>query len=147
MTSSLGTLTDVNQDGLPQVPPTNLPQLQHHAKARRIEIISMFDGVGSVYHIVKKELGGPPTVYTAAENDPFGDLCVPSMVSKKSNRGATQLMEPSLSMFGMSGSLSKMILLLSGKLKLCILVSSGFLVSCCILVSSGFLLQVLPAKI
>ena len=29
----------------------------------------------------------------------FGDLCVPSMVSKKSNRGATQLMEPSLSMF------------------------------------------------
>lgn len=70
MTSSLGTLTEVNQDGLPQVPPTNLPQLQHHPKARRIGIISMFDGVGSVYHIVKKELGGPPTVYIAAENDP-----------------------------------------------------------------------------
>lgn len=31
----------------------------------------MFDGVGSVYHIVKKKLGKPPTVYIAAEHDPI----------------------------------------------------------------------------
>ena len=30
----------------------------------------MFDGVGSVYHIIKKKLGKPPAVYIAAEQDP-----------------------------------------------------------------------------
>lgn len=29
----------------------------------------MFDGVGSVYHIIKKKLGRAPTVYIAAETD------------------------------------------------------------------------------
>ena len=30
----------------------------------------MFDGVGSVYHIIKKKLGKPPTIFIAAEIDP-----------------------------------------------------------------------------
>ena len=29
----------------------------------------MFDGVGSVYHIIKKKLGRVPAVYIAAETD------------------------------------------------------------------------------
>ena len=36
----------------------------------KVGIISMFDGVGSVYHIIKKKLGKPPAVYIAAEHDP-----------------------------------------------------------------------------
>ena len=36
----------------------------------RVGIISMFDGVGSVYHIIKKKLGKPPAMYIAAEYDP-----------------------------------------------------------------------------
>ena len=30
----------------------------------------MFDGVGSIYHVIKKKLGKPPAVYIAAEQDP-----------------------------------------------------------------------------
>ena len=36
----------------------------------RVGIISMFDGVGSVYHVIKKKLGKPPAIYIAAEHDP-----------------------------------------------------------------------------
>ena len=36
----------------------------------RVGVISMFDGVGSIYHIIKKKLGKPPSVYIAAEQDP-----------------------------------------------------------------------------
>ena len=55
-------LTAIDPEGLP------LTILGETGPAR-IGIISMFDGVGSIYHI-KKKLGKPPAVYIAAEHDP-----------------------------------------------------------------------------
>lgn len=60
---AVGTVDEVNQDGLPETPHPN-------AKIQKIGMVSMFDGVGSVYHIIKKKLGGPPAIYIAAEIDP-----------------------------------------------------------------------------
>ena len=54
----------IDPDGLP------MPVLGDAGPAP-VGVISMFDGVGSVYHIVKKKLGKPPTVYIAAEHDPI----------------------------------------------------------------------------
>ena len=43
-----GTVDEVNQDGLPETPHPN-------AKIQKIGMVSMFDGVGSVYHIIKRK--------------------------------------------------------------------------------------------
>ena len=59
----VGSINDLNPDGLPKAIPLSTDR-------PRLGIISMFDGVGSVYHIIKKKLGRAPTVYIAAETDP-----------------------------------------------------------------------------
>ena len=56
------TFRDIDSEGLPRV-------VEREALAK-IGVISMFDGVSSVYHIIKKKLGRPPTVFIAAEIDP-----------------------------------------------------------------------------
>ena len=53
----------IDPDGLPMT-------ILGEAGPAKVGIISMFDGVGSVYHIIKKKLGKPPAVYIAAEHDP-----------------------------------------------------------------------------
>ena len=59
------------QAGLPAIDPEGLPLTTGgEAGPARVGIISMFDGVGSIYHIIKKKLGKPPAVYIAAEHDP-----------------------------------------------------------------------------
>ena len=45
---AVGTVDEVNQDGLPETPHPN-------AKIQKIGMVSMFDGVGSVYHIIKRK--------------------------------------------------------------------------------------------
>ena len=57
------TLDAIDLDGLPRT------GLASECQAP-VGVISMFDGVGSVYHIIKKKLGKPPTIYIAAETDP-----------------------------------------------------------------------------
>jgi hypothetical protein len=57
------TLDAIDLDGLPRTGLASECQAQ-------VGVISMFDGVGSVYHIIKKKLGKPPTIYIAAETDP-----------------------------------------------------------------------------
>ena len=52
----------IDPDGLPMT-------VLGEAGPAKIGVISMFDGVGSVYHIIKKKLGKPPAVYIAAEYD------------------------------------------------------------------------------
>ena len=47
-----------------------LPRAAERDALARVGVISMFDGVGSVYHIIKKKLGKPPTILIAAEIDP-----------------------------------------------------------------------------
>ena len=56
-------LTAIDPEGLPLAP-------ADEAGPARVGVISMFDGVGSIYHIIKKKLGKPPAVYIAAEQDP-----------------------------------------------------------------------------
>ena len=56
------TFQDIDVEGLPRA-------AERDALAK-VGVISMFDGVGSVYHIVKKKLGKPPTIFIAAEIDP-----------------------------------------------------------------------------
>ena len=57
------TLDAIDLDGLPRTGLASECQAQ-------VGVISMFDWVGSVYHIIKKKLGKPPTIYIAAETDP-----------------------------------------------------------------------------
>lgn len=57
------TIDAIDLDGLPKTGLASDCQAQ-------VGVISMFDGVGSVYHIIKKKLGKPPTIYIAAETDP-----------------------------------------------------------------------------
>ena len=59
---SEGTFQEIDAEGLPRA-------ARREALAR-VGVISMFDGVGSVYHIIKKKLGKPPTIFIAAEIDP-----------------------------------------------------------------------------
>ena len=59
----LALLTAIDPEGLPLT-------IFDGAGPARVGIISMFDGVGSIYHIKKKKLGKPPAVYIAAEHDP-----------------------------------------------------------------------------
>ena len=59
----LALLTAIDPEGLP------LNAFDETGPAR-IGIISMFDGVSCIYHIIKKKLGKPPAVYIAAEHDP-----------------------------------------------------------------------------
>ena len=56
-------INDPDPDGLPKT-------LSLHAEGPKLGVISMFDGVGSVYRIIKKKIGRAPTVYIAAETDP-----------------------------------------------------------------------------
>ena len=53
-----------------EIDPEGLPRIIAHGTLAGIGVISMFDGVGSVYHIIKKKLGKPPTIFIAAEIDP-----------------------------------------------------------------------------
>ena len=58
-------------DSFNAIDPEGLPMtILGEAGPAKVGIISMFDGVGSVYHIIKKKLGKPPAVYIAAEHDP-----------------------------------------------------------------------------
>ena len=50
------TIDAIDPDGLPKSDLVSEYQAQ-------VGVISMFDGVGSVYHIIKKKLGKPPTIY------------------------------------------------------------------------------------
>ena len=59
----LSMLTAIDPEGLPLA-------TADEAGPARIGVISMFDGVGSIYHVIKKKLGKPPAVYIAAEQDP-----------------------------------------------------------------------------
>ena len=59
----LSLLTAIDPEGLPLT-------IVDEAGPAKVGIISMFDGVGSIYHIIKKKLGKPPVVYIAAEQDP-----------------------------------------------------------------------------
>ena len=59
-----------NEDIVEEIDPEGLPRIIAHETLANIGVISMFDGVGSVYHIIKKKLGKPPTIFIAAEIDP-----------------------------------------------------------------------------
>ena len=59
---SEGTFQEIDLEGLPRT--------ARRETLARVGVISMFDGVGSVYHIIKKKLGKPPTIFIAAEIDP-----------------------------------------------------------------------------
>ena len=61
--NSVSTPQEIDGEGLPR-------EAERKALAK-VGIISMFDGVGSVYHIIKKKLGRPPTILIAAEIDPI----------------------------------------------------------------------------
>ena len=62
---------ECEHDSLSAIDPEGLPMtILGDAGPAKVGIISMFDGVGSVYHIIKKKLGKPPAVYIAAEYDP-----------------------------------------------------------------------------
>ena len=47
-----------------------LPRIAERQALAKIGVISMFDGVSSVYHVIKKKLGKLPTIFIAAEIDP-----------------------------------------------------------------------------
>ena len=47
-----------------------LPRAAERDVLAKVGVISMFDGVSSVYHVIKKKLGKPPTIFIAAEIDP-----------------------------------------------------------------------------
>ena len=59
-----------NEGTVEEIDPEGLPRIIAHGTLANIGVISMFDGVGSVYHIIKKKLGKPPTIFIAAEIDP-----------------------------------------------------------------------------
>ena len=59
-----------NENAVEEIDPEGLPRIIAHATLANVGVISMFDGVGSVYHIIKKKLGKPPTIFIAAEIDP-----------------------------------------------------------------------------
>ena len=59
-----------NEGMVEEIDPEGLPRIIAHGTLANIGVISMFDGVGSVYHIIKKKLGKPPTIFIAAEIDP-----------------------------------------------------------------------------
>ena len=59
-----------NEGTVEEIGPEGLPRIIAHGTLANIGVISMFDGVGSVYHIIKKKLGKPPTIFIAAEIDP-----------------------------------------------------------------------------
>ena len=59
-----------NEGIVEEIDPEGLPRIIAHGTLANIGVISMFDGVGSVYHIIKKKLGKPPTIFIAAEIDP-----------------------------------------------------------------------------
>ena len=59
-----------NEGTVEEIGPEGLPRIIAHGTLANIGVISMFDGVGSVYHIIKKKLGKPPTIFFAAEIDP-----------------------------------------------------------------------------
>ena len=59
-----------NEDMVEEIDPEGLPRIIAHGTLAGIGVISMFDGVGSVYHIIKRKLGKPPTIFIAAEIDP-----------------------------------------------------------------------------
>ena len=59
-----------NEDSADAIDPEGLPMTTTHGTLARVGVISMFDGVGSVYHVIRKKLGKPPAVYIAAEIDP-----------------------------------------------------------------------------
>ena len=59
---SEGTFQEIDVEGLPRA--------VGRGALAKVGVISMFDGVGSVYHIIKKKLGKPPTIFIAAEIDP-----------------------------------------------------------------------------
>ena len=61
---------DKNEDTFEEIDPEGLPRVAVHGTLANVGVISMFDGVGSVYHIIKKKLGKPPTIFIAAEIDP-----------------------------------------------------------------------------
>ena len=58
-----------NEGMFDEIDPEGLPRIIAHGTLANIGVISMFDGVGSVYHIIKKKLGKPPTIFIAAEID------------------------------------------------------------------------------
>ena len=59
-----------NEDSVEAIDPEGLPMTTTHGTLARVGVISMFDGVGSVYHVIRQKLGKPPAVYIAAEIDP-----------------------------------------------------------------------------
>ena len=59
-----------NENVVEEIDPEGLPRIIAHATLANVGVISMFDGVGSVYHIIKKKIGKPPTIFIAAEIDP-----------------------------------------------------------------------------
>ena len=62
---------ECEHDSLSAIDPEGLPMtILSDVGPAKVGVISMFDGVGSVYHIVKKKLGKPPAIYIAAEYDP-----------------------------------------------------------------------------
>ena len=62
---------DRESDPINDPDPNGLPKtLSLHDEGPKLGVISMFDGVGSVYHIITKKIGRAPTVYIAAETDP-----------------------------------------------------------------------------
>ena len=48
-----------NEGIVEEIDPEGLPRIIAHGTLANIGVISMFDGVGSVYHIIKKKLGKP----------------------------------------------------------------------------------------
>ena len=63
-----------------------LPKAAECTALARVGIISMFDGVGSVYHIIKKKLGKPPTILIAAEIDPVLRRLVASEIGMREDQ-------------------------------------------------------------
>ena len=52
-----------NENVVEEIDPEGLPRIIAHATLANVGVISMFDGVGSVYHIIKKKLGKPPNLH------------------------------------------------------------------------------------
>ena len=73
-----GTFQEIDVEGLPRAADRNA--------LAKVGIISMFDGVGSVYHIIKKKLGRPPTILIAAEIDPVLRRLVASEIGMREDQ-------------------------------------------------------------
>ena len=76
--NSESTFQEIDVEGLPRAAERNA--------LARVGIISMFDGVGSVYHIIKKKLGRPPTILIAAEIDPVLRRLVASEIGMREDQ-------------------------------------------------------------